>query len=33
VTVSKDGAERRLITPEQHPVFWDEIPAPVGMLV
>ncbi|KAI7841475.1 hypothetical protein COHA_004869 [Chlorella ohadii] len=33
VTISKDGAERRMITPEQQPVFWDEIPAPVGMLV
>lgn len=33
VTVNKDGAERKIITPEQHPVFWDEIPAPVGMVV
>ena len=33
VTVSKEGAQRRLITPEEHPVFWDELPAPVGMVV
>ncbi|EFN54460.1 hypothetical protein CHLNCDRAFT_31571 [Chlorella variabilis] len=33
VTVSKEGATRRLITPEEHPVFWDEIPAPAGMVV
>ncbi|PSC76812.1 Proteasome subunit beta type-6 [Micractinium conductrix] len=33
VTICKEGAERRLITPEQHPVFWDEIPAPMGMIV
>lgn len=23
----------RLITPEQHPVFWDEMPEPAGMVV
>lgn len=33
VTISKDGAQRRMITPEEHPVFWDEIPAPHGMLI
>ena len=33
VTISKEGAQRRLITPEDHPVFWDEIPAPAGMVI
>lgn len=33
VNVDKSGAERRVITPDQHPVFWDELPPPVGMLV
>lgn len=33
VTLSKDGAKPRLITPEQHPVLWDELPEPVGMVV
>ena len=33
VTVDKAGARRRWITPEEHPVFWDELPAPVGMTV
>jgi 20S proteasome subunit beta 1 len=33
VTVDKEGSRRRWITPDQHPVYWDEIPAPVGMVV
>lgn len=33
VTISKDGAQRRLITPEEHPVFWDELAPPAGMVV
>lgn len=33
VTISQEGAQRRLIKPEEHPVFWDEIPAPAGMLI
>lgn len=35
VTVSQDGAESRMITPEDHPIFWDEIPAPppIGMVI
>lgn len=33
VTIGKDGAQRRLIKPEEQPVFWDELPAPQGMVV
>lgn len=33
VTIDKDGARRRWITPDQHPIFWDELPAPIGMTV
>lgn len=33
VTINKDGAKRRLITPEEHPIFWDEIPEPIGMTI
>ena len=33
VTVDKEGAKRKLITPEEHPVFWDELAPPVGMVV
>ncbi|GAB4822237.1 hypothetical protein N2152v2_009283 [Parachlorella kessleri] len=33
VTVNKDGAHRRLIKPQEHPTFWDELPEPAGMVV
>lgn len=33
VTTDEAGTARRLITPEEHPVFWDEMPAPQGMVV
>lgn len=33
VTIDKEGARRRWITPEAHPTYWDEIPPPVGMTV
>lgn len=33
VNIDKNGAERKLITPEEHPVFWDEIPEPIGMVL
>lgn len=33
ITIDAHGARRKVVTPEEHPVFWDEIPAPVGMTV
>jgi 20S proteasome subunit beta 1 len=33
VAVDAGGAARRWVTPESHPVMWDELPAPVGMAV
>eukprot|EP00887_Chlorella_sp_A99_P005795 scaffold1.g5795.t1 len=33
VAVGKDGAAARMLGPDEHPVLWDEIPAPVGMVV
>ena len=33
VTISKEGAQRRLILPEEHEVLWDELPEPRGMVV
>jgi 20S proteasome subunit beta 1 len=35
VTVTKHGAKEKLITPEEHPLMWDEIPepAPYGMVI
>ncbi|KFM25126.1 Proteasome subunit beta type-6 [Auxenochlorella protothecoides] len=33
VTITEKGAERRLIKPEEHPVLWDELPTPLGVVV
>lgn len=33
VIIDRNGSRRKWITPEEHPNFWDEIPAPVGMTV
>lgn len=33
VNINKDGANRKWITPDEHPKFWDELPEPVGMTI
>ena len=31
VTIDRSGAVRKLVTPDSHPILWDEIPEPIGM--
>lgn len=33
VTINKEGTTKRMVRPEEQPVFWDELPPPAGMLV
>jgi len=33
VTIDQQGSTRRMLTPEEHPTMWDEIPEPVGVAI